>query len=316
MNSLDVFETAQREDENQDVEDLQHKDPGLRERKRQRLSDESNIREGEANVKVVAVDDGLDDESNAGREDKVQIIDLSSPVSSSPKSPPGEEILEKNTEEQRVFATFVKPLSNLPAAGRTNRIDLKLDGGLVPSLIVVDLDHTLWPATLLANKFPPFESTGIVAGACRCKDAAGNSDELRLYSDVVKLLSELQSHGIRLAIASSSPSAKVAQIALRALGVLSMFKLDSICVFAGNKEPHLRKIMEMNRGVNPQNILFFDDLKPNIRTAERLGIYAHQVDRANGFCISAWHTALRNWRSTRATANSFRLFFSKPASSM
>ncbi|KAM5577048.1 hypothetical protein ABKV19_007743 [Rosa sericea] len=94
----------------------------------------------------------------------------------------------------------------------------------LPSLVVFDLDYTLWPS------YCEFEE----------------DDMPYLYSEALPILQALKEKGISMAVASRSRTPDVAKSFLQTLGISSLFVTQSTC--AGDfQEPDSQKQASQNR---------------------------------------------------------------------
>lgn len=134
-----------------------------------------------------------------------------------------------------------------------------------PSLIVFDLDLTLWNCGGLwidCTQWPFHQ------------DAEGrifdSSDaEFHLYPDILDLLDEIEDQNIALGIASRTSAPSWAEWVLKKWDLWSRFEIREI--YPGSKVDHFQQIATSS-GLPFSEMLFFDDEERNITEVSQLGV--------------------------------------------
>ncbi|XP_062100403.1 uncharacterized protein LOC133806294 isoform X2 [Humulus lupulus] len=130
----------------------------------------------------------------------------------------------------------------------------------LPRLFVFDLDYTLWPLYCEFNE---------------------DDDKPRLYAESSLVLHALKDKGIDLAVASRTPTPKVASAFLKTLAIDSIF---------------LAKEIHKKTGVPFTSMLFFDDEDRNIRAVSKMGATCILVE--NGVNLGALRQGLMKFSQT------------------
>ena len=186
--------------------------------------------------------------------------------------------------------------------------DGAVDNGLVtfwqtkikrkPKCIVFDLDYTLWPFILDQHIFLPFQ---VKTDSNERKCVYDSQKTLvKPYQHVSSILAtlkhlnesideETESERVRLAIASRSTAKDAADELMGLFGWTGVF--DSIQIFSGNKQNHLKNIQRYLQ-VDFEQILFFDDNKMNLKHTSTLGITGYQLHRKDGLSIPEFKSGL------------------------
>ena len=155
-----------------------------------------------------------------------------------------------------------------------------------PSLIVFDLDLTLWEcggATWCDCLSPPFERR-----RNQIFDAVGN--EIQLYDDVPSILDHLDDLGIPMALASRTHEPGWARELLQLFGIEHRFAFAEI--YPEAKFSHFSSLRD-DSGVAFDNMLFFDDERRNIRDINELGVTCVHV--ASGMTTSVLEYGLSDF---------------------
>ncbi|CAG9461600.1 unnamed protein product [Pedinophyceae sp. YPF-701] len=139
----------------------------------------------------------------------------------------------------------------------------------LPSLAVFDLDYTIWPT------FCEFHS---------------GREECSVYPEVQGILEALKAKGVKLAVASRSPTASVARAWLKKIDFERYFCSTHIFSSSTNKTEHFQKI-KSDTGVPYSEMIFFDDEDRNIHAINRIGVVAVDVSR-RGTDVAALKEAL------------------------
>ncbi len=137
-------------------------------------------------------------------------------------------------------------------------------------LIVFDLDFTLWDAggTWCDCTNPPYKRiNGHVEDS--------NGSKIKLYPDVVDILSELKEQSFSLALASRTEAPSWAQQLLKLLDIEHFFNHQEI--YPGSKIQHFTQLQKAT-GISYSNMIFFDDEMRNIKEVGNLGVQAVYVE--------------------------------------
>lgn len=148
---------------------------------------------------------------------------------------------------------------------------------ILPSLIVFDLDYTLWPFY------------------CECRSSR---DKPSLYPQANGILNALKEKGVSMAIASRTPTPSIANAFLNKLGITSLFTAMEIYPSGTHKTQHFQKIQQKTR-VPFKSMLFFDDENRNIEAVSNLGVTSILVD--NGVNLDSLKTGLRRYSGSSAS---------------
>ena len=159
-----------------------------------------------------------------------------------------------------------------------------------PSLIVFDLDYTLWDCggTWCDCLTPPFSHSE--SGP---RDRYGRI--VTLYDGVHDSLDWCDENGVTMALASRTEEPSWARQLIRMLGIADRFKYDEI--FPSTKVIHFKNLHESS-GIPLQDMLFFDDEMRNIREVGQMGVTAIYVER--GLSYSVFQDGLSKWRKNNA----------------
>lgn len=134
----------------------------------------------------------------------------------------------------------------------------------LPSLIVFDLDFTLWDCggTWCDCLSPPFRFAGE-----QIVDRTGR--HVRLYRDVHPILDHCDEQDIAMALASRTEQPPWARELVGMLGIAERFAHAEI--YPSSKLVHFEALQE-DSGVPYEEMLFFDDEMRNIREVSTLGV--------------------------------------------
>jgi len=176
----------------------------------------------------------------------------------------------------------------------------------LPSLVVFDLDKTLWNMNIHEANLPfTLESKNVIRFPV---------SQLVLFDAVRPLFEALKESQIRIAIASHCPHANKATRALKMFGIWEnissdLFFCKSVQEY-GSKKNHLTKILEVS-GEKAGNVLFFDDLKGNMKAAQTVGVqFAHC---SQGINLEIIESGFKKFRQRKKQRNLMSSFF-KPSS--
>ncbi|KAL3677713.1 hypothetical protein R1sor_020669 [Riccia sorocarpa] len=139
----------------------------------------------------------------------------------------------------------------------------------LPSLVVFDLDYTLWPYY------------------CECRSKRENPV---LYPQAKGIIQAFKSKGVSMAIASRSPTADIARTFLSKLDLISAFPVMEIYSSWSHKTDHFQKIHHKT-GVPYKEMLFFDDEDRNIQAVTQMGVTSVYV--TSGVNIAALNRGLQ-----------------------
>lgn len=141
----------------------------------------------------------------------------------------------------------------------------------LPSLVVFDLDFTLWDCggLWIDCTQPPFQ---VIDGTVT--DHSGR--RFRLYEDCAEILDELEAEGIALALASRTEQPGWACEVLELMALRRRFDYEEI--YPASKVRHFASLQRAS-GIPYQEMLFFDDESRNIREVSELGVTCILVDR-------------------------------------
>ena len=152
---------------------------------------------------------------------------------------------------------------------------------VLPKIVVLDLDYTLWDCFNAAATTPPYRRTG----PAEVRDANGAGQRIRIGTDTHAILSALRAHGCRVGVASLNGDLAKSRALLDALGVARFVDRALVQVVAARgKEQHLRAIKAAaGAGVGWGDLLLLDDAHHNVAQARRLGATGVLVE---GRCLS------------------------------
>ncbi|XP_033024791.1 magnesium-dependent phosphatase 1-like [Lacerta agilis] len=132
-----------------------------------------------------------------------------------------------------------------------------------PSLVVFDLDYTLWPFWVDTHVDPPFQKNS--DGSVQDR----NRQPINLYPEVSAVLEKLQAEAIPMAAASRTGEIQGANQLLDLFGLNRFIRYAEI--YPGSKVTHFQKLSQQT-GVPLSQMLFFDDESRNIYDVSKLGV--------------------------------------------
>lgn len=142
-------------------------------------------------------------------------------------------------------------------------------------VFVFDLDFTLWNAggTWCDSTNPPYswEKNKLL-------DSSGRW--IRLYDDVIRILTHLKNNGKHVAVASRTYEPEWARELLHLFDIDKYFDLKEI--YPADKTKHLKRIRD-HFNVLYSEIVFFDDEYRNIAEVQQLGVESVFIKRGIGF---------------------------------
>jgi magnesium-dependent phosphatase 1 len=174
------------------------------------------------------------------------------------------------------------------------------DSHPLPSLIVFDLDFTLWPFWVDTHPVGPFRSHTPTT----LYDRANNS--YSFYPHVPQILSTLHAKGIKIGIASRTHAPDRARSGLSLLevpgengdgGRKAIELLDYMEIYPGSKITHFKRLREKS-GVEYEDMLFFDDEERNEEVDDKLGVCMCLVP--DGVNSGVFDEGVREWRRRKA----------------
>ncbi|XP_063157668.1 magnesium-dependent phosphatase 1 [Candoia aspera] len=152
--------------------------------------------------------------------------------------------------------------------------------GKKPSLVVFDLDYTLWPFWV----DPPFQKNSDGSVQDRKKRP------VNLYPEVPEVLQQLQSEQIPMAAASRTGEIRGATQLLDLFGLNRYFRYREI--YPGSKVTHFQRLSQQT-GISFCQMLFFDDESRNIHDVSELGVLCVLVPR--GMTLSLLNQGLETF---------------------
>lgn len=172
-----------------------------------------------------------------------------------------------------------------------------------PKCIVFDLDYTVWPFIIDSQLLPPFRRENNQPNGHIFDH---NKRKVTLYEDIELIVKTLKEKCFKidddcarfLAIASRSTVHNQAVELLEMFGLFHYF--DSIQIYSGSKQKHIKTIRNDLKLEKFSDILFFDDNKSNLEQTQALGLVGHQVRRHYGLSLNDFYLGLKKFNNFRA----------------
>ncbi len=173
-----------------------------------------------------------------------------------------------------------------------------LNDGVLPKLIVFDLDYTLWPFWVDTHVTPPLKAS---SNHDTARDRYG--EDFKFYRDVPSILHFLRHHGVKVGAASRTSTPDLGRELLRLLHIgdgegkkiKAIEYFDHLEIYPGSKITHFTKLQQAT-GLPYEDMLFFDDEARN-RNVENLGVIMHLVK--DGVTRDELDNGIREWRKRR-----------------
>lgn len=160
----------------------------------------------------------------------------------------------------------------------------------LPSLIVFDLDYTLWDCggTWCDCLSPPFKQS--ISGPV---DRYGRI--VTLYDGVNHALNFCEENNVDMALASRTEEPGWAGQLIEMLGISDRFKYKEI--FPSTKVVHFKNLRNSS-GEEFSNMLFFDDERRNIIEVGNLGVTSVYVEK--GLSCKVFEEGVKKWQKNTA----------------
>ena len=167
-----------------------------------------------------------------------------------------------------------------------------------PTLMITDLDWTLWPMDVDTDVTPPFtrQEGGQVVDkyGARCP----------LFPDVRSILEDLKKHHVTISYASRTTDGDAAEALLKAHDLWGYLDGNRDLFQAypsggvGAKTRHFGEIYKATK-MSALDTVFFDDMEDNIAVAGASGVVSVMVGRREGLTFKHYNDALRRWREAQ-----------------
>ncbi|KAK7413473.1 hypothetical protein QQX98_007621 [Neonectria punicea] len=212
---------------------------------------------------------------------------------------PSSSSLSSITTSSSTTTTATAALALLPASLSDPALPL-------PKLVVFDLDYTLWPFWVDTHVTMPLKPNADHSAAV---DRYG--EDFAFYTDVPAILFALPRAGVRMAVASRTPTPNIARDMLKMVHIppppgdgaakpekarraMDMFE-GGIEAYPGSKLRHF-EVIQKRTGIRYEDMLFFDDEARNFET-ESLGVTMYLI--RDGTSWSEIEEGVLKWRKRR-----------------
>ncbi|KPM34728.1 hypothetical protein AK830_g11844 [Neonectria ditissima] len=209
--------------------------------------------------------------------------------------PPSSSSLSSTTTSSTTPTAAAAALALLPASLSDPSLPL-------PKLVVFDLDYTLWPFWVDTHVTMPLKPNANHSAAV---DRYGEA--FAFYPDVPAILAALPRAGVRMAVASRTPTPNIARDMLKMVHIPSppsaagkpkravdLFE-GGVEAYPGSKLRHF-EVLQKRTGVRYEDMLFFDDEARNFET-EGLGVTMYLI--RDGTSWSEIEEGVLKWRKRR-----------------
>ncbi|KAH6984681.1 acid phosphatase-domain-containing protein [Ilyonectria sp. MPI-CAGE-AT-0026] len=180
----------------------------------------------------------------------------------------------------------------------------------LPKLVVFDLDYTLWPFWVDTHVAMPLKPNSTHSAGI---DKYG--EEFAFYDDVPSIMYTLPRAGVRMAVASRTPTPNIARDLLKIIHIPPPPPVDDatapskpekakraadlfeggIEAYPGSKLKHF-EIIQKRTGIRYEDMLFFDDEPRNFET-ESLGVTMYLI--RDGTSWNEIEKGVLKWRTRR-----------------
>ncbi|XKL59656.1 hypothetical protein PGB90_000672 [Kerria lacca] len=158
---------------------------------------------------------------------------------------------------------------------------------VLPTLIVFDLDYTLWPFWVDTHFTPPFSKNQKLE-----KIVDYYKKDVPYYKSVPEILKKLKEDGIQIGVASRTSEIDGAN------QLLNLFDWNKYIsykeIYPGSKITHFQRIQNISK-IKFKEMIFFDDEYRNIRDVQELGVLSILVK--NGMNFEVLKSGLRQFES-------------------
>lgn len=167
-----------------------------------------------------------------------------------------------------------------------------------PSLMITDLDWTLWPMDVDTDVTPPFRKEG-----GKVVDKYGAT--CPLFPDTRRVLEDLKQHGVTIAYASRTTDGDAAEALLKTHDLWGFLDGNRDLFQAypsggvGAKTRHFAEIYK-STNLSACDTIFFDDMEDNVAVASASGVICEMVGRREGLTFKHYQDSLRRWREREA----------------
>ncbi|TVY83095.1 Magnesium-dependent phosphatase [Lachnellula suecica] len=192
---------------------------------------------------------------------------------------------------------MVKKLSKPSSSAESNSTEppTSFQEGVLPKLIVFDLDYTLWPFWVDTHVTPPLKASPDHSSA---KDRIG--ENFAFYHEVPSILHSLRERDIKVGAASRTSAPDLGREMLRLLHIAdaegkkrkAIEYFDYLEIYPGSKITHFNKLQKAT-GLAFEDMLFFDDEARN-RNVESLGVTMYLV--RDGVTKQEINNGIKAWR--------------------